>query len=168
MASSQFSITKATLGHSKNIHDLLLKNLVEIEDVKKLSAARRTTLETEGFLRKEVTEEYYRDLIKNPDVDIFIAKHKGDIIGFATFHLKKSDVRIFRTTLQGLDIQNTEILELLTMADRTFVYLDQVSIDPKYRRQRSPSFSLSRGLCPRSCRRRRSESHPVGRIPHEI
>ncbi len=120
---------------SKNIHNLLLKNLVEIQDVKELTLIQRRKLETEGFLRKEVSEEYYAGLIKDPDVDIYIAQNNGEIIGFATFHLKKSDVRIFRTTLKNLDIRNIEILQLLTMADQTFVYLDQVSIDPKYQRQ---------------------------------
>ncbi len=136
MTSTQFSISKAQLEESSGIHKLLLKNLVEIQDVKELTPTQRNKLETEGFLRKEVSQKYYADLIQNPDVDIFIAKNPiGEIVGFATFHLKKSDVRIFRTTLQSLDIQNTDILELLTMADRTFVYLDQVSIDPKYQRQ---------------------------------
>ena len=129
------SITKAKLKDSTGIHKLLLKNLIEVQDVKEVTPVRRHTLETEGFLRKEVAEEYYADLIKDPDVDIFVAKDGEKIIGFATFHLKKSDVRIFRTTLQSLNIQNTEILELLTMSDRIFVYLDQVSIDPKYHRQ---------------------------------
>jgi len=136
MTSAQFSISKATLEDSKNIHNLLLKNLVEIQDVKELTSHQRSKLEAEGFLRKEVPQKYYADLIQNPDVDIFIAKNPaGEMIGFATFHLKKSDVRIFRTTLKNLDIQNIEILKLLTMADQTFVYLDQVSIDPKYQRQ---------------------------------
>lgn len=132
----EFTITKAKLEDSTGIHALLLKNLIEVQDVKELTPTRRHTLETEGFLRKEVAEKYYADLIQNPDVDIFIAKNPtGEIVGFATFHLKKSDVRIFRTTLQSLNIRNTDILELLTMSDRTFVYLDQVSIDPEYQRQ---------------------------------
>jgi ribosomal protein S18 acetylase RimI-like enzyme len=131
----EITITKAKPEDSTGIHKLLVKNLIEVQDVKELTPDRRHTLETEGFLRKEVSEEYYADLIKNPDVDIFIAKNSEEIMGFATFHLKKFDVRIFRTTLENLDIQNTDILELLTMSNRTFVYLDQVSIDPKYQRQ---------------------------------
>ena len=132
----QYSISKAKIEESSGIHNLLLKNLVEeIQDVKELTLAQRHTLETKGFLRKEVPQEYYSNLIQNPDVDIFIAKNKEDIIGFATFHLKKSDIRSFRTTLQSYDIENPEILDLLTNTERSFIYLDQVSIDPKYKRK---------------------------------
>ena len=63
----KFTITKANPDDSTGIHKLLLKNLIEVQDVKALNPDRRHTLETEGFLRKEVAEAYYADLIQNPD-----------------------------------------------------------------------------------------------------
>ncbi|GAI93671.1 unnamed protein product, partial [marine sediment metagenome] len=54
-------------------------------------------MEEKGFLRKEVDKNYYNNLIKNPHIDIYVAKKEnGDIIGFVSIHKNIGDVRKVR------------------------------------------------------------------------
>ena len=131
----QFLVSKASEEDSLGIHKILLKNLIEIKDVNSLTSEEKFILKEHGFLRKEVPESYYSDLIKDPEVDIYIAKNRSnEIIGFATFHLNKSDIRKFRSSVDKIDADKPESLELLTNLEKKFIYLDQIAVDPKFHR----------------------------------
>ena len=62
----------ATLEDAQGILNALKQNLIEIRDVDKISKKQRKELEEEGFLRKEVNIDYYKELIEEPFTDIFI------------------------------------------------------------------------------------------------
>ena len=130
-----FLVSKAKEEDSPGIHKILLKNLIEVKDVNSLTPKEKELLKDHGFLRKEVPESYYSDLIKDPDVDIYIAKNKSnEIIAFATFHLNKTDIRKFRSSVDEIDTDKPENLDLLTDPEIKFIYLDQIAVDPKFHR----------------------------------
>ena len=131
----QFLISKAKEEDSPGIHKILLKNLIEVKDVNSLTPKEKELLKDHGFLRKEVPERYYSELIKDPDVDIYIAKNESnEIIAFATFHLNKTDIRKFRSSVDKIDADKPENLVLLTDQEIKFIYLDQIAVDPKCHR----------------------------------
>ncbi len=131
----QFLVTKADEADSQGIHKILLKNLIEVKNVNSLTSKEKEMLTEHGFLRKEVPESYYLELIKNPEVDIYIAKNSSnEIIGFATFHLNKADIRRFRSSVDKIDTNRPENLDLLTDSYKKFIYLDQIAVDPKLHR----------------------------------
>ena len=131
----KFLVSKATEEDSAGIHQILLKNLVEVKDVKSLTPKEKSLLKEHGFLRKEVPESYYLGLIKDPQVDIYIAKNKSkEIIGFGSFHLNKASIRNFRSSVDKIDTDKPENLDLLTNSKKKFIYLDQIAVDPKFHR----------------------------------
>jgi len=80
----------ATIEDAQGILNALKQNLIEIRDVDEIAQKQRKRLEDEGFLRKEVDIEYYKNLIEDTSIDIYIAKNNaGTIIGFASIHRKK-------------------------------------------------------------------------------
>jgi ribosomal protein S18 acetylase RimI-like enzyme len=126
----------ATLEDVSGIHKALLKNLIEVRDVNDLTQEERKNLEEQGFLRKEVKKEYYAKLIENPECDIYVAKDtENDIIGFASIHKNKFNIRKFRKTLRNLYTDDKKVKALLLDNDKFFGYLDQVSIIPEYQRK---------------------------------
>ena len=97
---------------------------------------QKKNLKNEGFLRKEVEEKYYSDLIRNPDCEIYLAKEEtGKIIGFASFHLNKSNIWSVRSTLTDLFVEDDTDLRLLTDKNTNFIYHDQISVIPSYKRK---------------------------------
>ncbi|QEE16863.1 GNAT family N-acetyltransferase [Promethearchaeum syntrophicum] len=131
----QFLVSKANEEDSSGIHKILIKNLIEVKDVKSLTPKEKKLLKEHGFLRKEVPESYYLGLIKDSEVDIYIAKNlKNEIIGFASFHLNKADIRKFRSSVEKIDATSPENLDILTNSENKFIYLDQIAVDPKYHR----------------------------------
>jgi ribosomal protein S18 acetylase RimI-like enzyme len=125
----------ATLDDAQGILNALKQNLIEIREVDDLSKNRRRELEEEGFLRKEVDIEYYINLIEDPDVDIFVAKNsKGIIIGFASIHRNKFEIKKVRDVVGNLSFENEKTKNLLLNENIKFAYLDQISILPKYKR----------------------------------
>jgi len=106
-----------------------------VKDVSSLTLEEKKLLKEHGFLRKEVPESYYLGLIKDPEVDIYIAKNpKQEIIGFASFHLKKADIRNFRSSVDKIDATTPENLDILTNSTKKFIYLDQIAVDPELHR----------------------------------
>lgn len=141
------TICLADLQDAEGVYTALLHNLVEIDDFNKLSAEKRKKLEEDGFLRKKVDVEYYKDLIKNPTVDVYIAKNKnGEICGFATLHKNEYDVKNVRDTPINLQIDDVLTEELLTSKINKFTYLDQISIIPKYQRKGIGAAILNKAL----------------------
>ena len=126
----------ASIEDSEGILNAFKQNLIEIRDVDVISQAERKRLEEEGFLRKEVDIEHYKELIENPDIDIYIAKNNiGNIIGFASIHRKKYNIIKVRDVIGELSFENERIKELLLSENTEFAYLDQVSILPEYKRK---------------------------------
>ena len=137
----------ATLKDSSGIYNALKRNLIEISDFDKIPKKIRNELEEKGFLRKEVDEEYYKELIENDFCDIYVAKNKdGKILGFASLHKNEFNVKNFRSTLDNLYIIDSEIEDLLTSESSKFVYLDQISILPDYKRKGVASKIISEVL----------------------
>lgn len=121
---------------SLGVYNALKENLIEIHDFDKISKKQRKYLENRGFLRKEVDIKYYKELIEDPNCDIYVAKNNnGDIIGFASIHKNKYNIANFRTTLDNLYTDDKNIEELLTSKEKKFAYLDQISILPDYQRK---------------------------------
>ena len=126
----------ATLDDAQGILNALKRNLIEIRGVDKISKKQRKDLEEEGFLRKEVDLEYYKELIEEPYTDIYIAKNKsGKIIGFASIHRKKYDIVKVRDVIGNLTFENEKAKDLLLNEEIEFAYLDQISILPEYKRK---------------------------------
>jgi ribosomal protein S18 acetylase RimI-like enzyme len=126
----------AILEDAQGILNALKQNLIEIRDVDKISKKQRKELEEEGFLRKEVDIEYYKELIKEPYTNIFIAKDKtGTVIGFASIHNKKYDIVKVRDVIGNLSFENERTKELLLNDKVEFAYLDQVGIIPEFKRK---------------------------------
>ncbi len=126
----------ANIDDVSGIHNALKQNLIEIRDFNKITKEQRVVLEEKGFLRKEVDENYYKNLIKNPHIDIYVAKKEnGDIIGFASIHKNIYNVRKVRDVLGNLDTNNARAQELLLDDAKEFAYLDQISILPEYQRK---------------------------------
>jgi GNAT superfamily N-acetyltransferase len=129
-------VSKAVSADSKGIHEALVKNLIKIENFDEISEKRKKILKKEGFLRKEVQENYYSDLIRDPNCEIYVAKDgAGKVIGFASFHLNKSNIWSLRSTLKNLYVDDNEDLALLTDENTNFIYLDQISVIPSYKRK---------------------------------
>ena len=126
----------ANIDDVSGIHNALKQNLIEIRDFNKITKEQRVVLEEKGFLRKEVNKNYYNNLIKNPHIDIYVAKKEnGDIIGFTSIHKNIGDVRKVRDVLGNLDAKNEKARELLLDDVKEFAYLDQISILPEYQRK---------------------------------
>ena len=137
----------ASIKDAGGIHNILMKNLVEIEDFESLSKEERVKLEKNGFLRKKVDVEYYEHLIEDPTVDVYIAKYKSKkIIGFATLHKDETEVKSVRDTSISLHIDDEIIKELLTSKNKKFAYLDQISIIPKFQRKKIGTAILKKAL----------------------
>lgn len=129
-------VSKAVSADSKGIHEALVKNLIKIENFDEISEKQKKILKKEGFLRKEVKENYYSDLISDPTCEIYVAKDgAGKVIGFASFHLNKSNIWSLRSTLKNLYVDDHEDLALLTDENTNFIYLDQISVIPSYKRK---------------------------------
>jgi len=133
---SNIIVQIAHMDDVSGIHDALKQNLIEIRDFNKITKEQRVVFEKKGFLRKEVDKNYYKNLIKNPHIDIYVAKKEnGDIIGFASIHRNIKDVRKVRDVLGNLNTENEEARELLLDDAKEFAYLDQISILPEYQRK---------------------------------
>ena len=147
MNMDEFIVELATLKDSSGIYYAFKQNLIEINDFENIPDKTVKKLENEGFLRKEVGEDYYKDLISSNLCDIYVAKgNNGKVLGFASIHKNKSDVRKFRSTLENLYINNIQIKNLLTNESSKFAYLDQISILPKYKRKGIASAIISKAL----------------------
>ncbi|MFW9969343.1 MAG: GNAT family N-acetyltransferase, partial [Candidatus Odinarchaeota archaeon] len=93
-------------------------------------------LESHGFLRKDVGIEYFKNLIKDINTQIYVAKdNNGNVIGFASIHKKKFDIINVRDVIGNLLFENDEIKELLLNTNTEFAYLDQISIMPEFKRR---------------------------------
>ena len=133
---SKIIVNIARLNDAGGILNALKQNLIEIRDVDKISLKQRKRLENEGFLRKEVNIEYYKELIKDPYTDIYIAKNKtGLIIGFVSIHRKKYNIIKVRDVVANLSFDNERVKDLLLNEEIEFAYLDQMSILPEYKRK---------------------------------
>ncbi len=136
LKNKHFTVHIARLEDVEGIHEALRQNLIEIRDFDKISESQKATLEEKGFLRKEVAKSYYMELIKNSLVDIYVAKtENGIIVGFASIHKKKYDIRKVRDVLGNLETYNEKTRKLLLSEDQEFAYLDQISILPNYQRK---------------------------------
>lgn len=130
------NVVNAILEDASGIHNALKQNLVEIRDIDEIKKKERKELEDKGFLRKEVGIEYYENLIKDSDTQIYVAKDKdGNIIGFASIHRKKYDIIKVRDVIGNLSFENDRTKELLLNKDTEFAYLDQISILPEFKRK---------------------------------
>ena len=126
----------ASLEDAEGILNALKQNLIEVREVDKISKIQIKKLEDEGFLRKEVPIDYYQELIKDPDIDIYIAiNDAGKIIGFISIHRKKYNIVKVRDVIGKLSFENKETDDLLLNEKTEFAYLDQVSILPEYKRK---------------------------------
>jgi len=136
LQNSKIIVQIASIEDAEGILIALKQNLIEIRDVDEISQKHRKKLEDEGFLRKEVDIDYYRTLIEDPYIDIYVAKNNaGTIIGFASIHRKKFDIIKVRDVVGNLTFENEGTKELLLNEDIEFAYLDQVSILPEYKRR---------------------------------
>ena len=132
----KFNIKIGTEDNAEGILNALKLNLIEIKEVDNISEKQRKKLEEEGFLRKEVDLDYYKNLIEDPDTDIYIAKDSdGKIIGFASIHKKIFNIIKVRDVIGNLSFENKESNVLLLNDDTEFAYLDQVSILPEFKRK---------------------------------
>ncbi|MHA2184726.1 MAG: GNAT family N-acetyltransferase, partial [Promethearchaeota archaeon] len=126
----------ANIEDADGILNALKQNLIEIRDVDELSKKQKKNLEEEGFLRKEVELVYYQELIKDPNVDIYVAKvQSGEIIGFVSIHNRKYNIVKVRDVVGNLSFENQESKKLLLDEKIRFAYLDQVSILPEFKRK---------------------------------
>ncbi|MFX1279270.1 MAG: GNAT family N-acetyltransferase [Promethearchaeota archaeon] len=126
----------ATEEDTEGILNALKQNLFEIRDVDEISKQERKKLEEEGFLRKEVDIDYYKKLIADRDIDIYIAvSDEGKIIGFASIHMKKYNIVKVRDVIGNLSFENNKTKDLLLNEKTEFAYLDQISILPQFKRK---------------------------------
>ena len=126
----------ASLEDAEGILNALKQNLIEIREIDEISKKQRKILEEEGFLRKEVPIEYYRGLIEDPNVDIYVAEDDTEtIIGFLSIHKKKYDIVKVRDVIGNLSFENKKTNDLLLDEKTEFTYLDQISILPEYKRK---------------------------------
>ena len=123
----------ANVEDASGIHDALMQNLIEIDDFKKIAKKDVKTIEDKGFLRKDVSTQEYIKIIKEKSSLIYVAKKNDLIVGFASIHRNKYDVREFRSTLENIYTDNEKVRNLLTSKELEFIYLDQVSIYPEYK-----------------------------------
>ncbi|MFX0034016.1 MAG: GNAT family N-acetyltransferase [Candidatus Hermodarchaeota archaeon] len=132
----EINIEIAKLEDASGVNNALKQNLIEIHDFDKIPQKQRQYLENHGFLRKEVDTKYYEQLIQDPTIDIYVAKNmKGDVIAFASIYKNQCSIYNFRTTLDNLYTNDISIREFLTLEDSKFVYLDQISVIPEYKRK---------------------------------
>ena len=137
----------ASLRDSSGIHNALKQNLIEIRDFDEIPDEQRKELEDRGFLRKEVDEDFYVQLIQDVNKMIYVAKNKrGDVIGFASIYINEKNIKTIRKTLQNLHIKDKEILDLLVNEKRKFAYLDQISIVPEFKRKGVGTAILEKAL----------------------
>ena len=137
----------ANVEDAEGILNALKQNLIEIKEVDEISQKQRKRLEEEGFLRKEVDIDYYKNLIENPNIDIYIAKNdEGKIIGFVSIHGKKYDIIKVRDVIGKLSFENKKTKDLLINGKTEFAYLDQVSILPEYKRKGVGTTIFQKGL----------------------
>jgi ribosomal protein S18 acetylase RimI-like enzyme len=132
----EFTHKIADIEDAEGILNALKQNLIEIKDIDEISQQQRKNLEEKGFLRKEVDLDYYKNLIEDPDIDIYVAKNElGRTIGFVSIHHKKYDIVKVRDVVGNLSFENKKSNELLLKENTEFAYLDQVSILPDYKRK---------------------------------
>jgi len=137
----------ASLRDSSGIHNALKQNLIEIRDFDEITDEQRKELEDRGFLRKDVDEYFYIQLIQDVNKKVFVAKNKrGDVIGFASIFNNENNINTIRKTLQNLHIKDKEILDLLVNEKRKFAYLDQISIVPEFKRKGVGTAILEKAL----------------------
>ena len=137
----------ATLEDAKGIHSALKQNLIEIHDFDEITEKERESLEDDGFLRKEVGIDYYKQLIEDPNIDIHVARNNKDkIIGFASIHKKKYDIVKVRDVIGELTFDDERTRKLLIDDNIEFAYLDQVSILPEYKRKGVGTVIFQRAL----------------------
>ncbi|MHA1295914.1 MAG: hypothetical protein ACTSPH_04820, partial [Promethearchaeota archaeon] len=87
-------IRLANLNDIDRIHEILLKNIVNIKNIGKISAKQKILLENTGFLRKEVDRSFYRYLIETLDCDIYVALNKKEnVIAFASLYKNQSNIK---------------------------------------------------------------------------
>ena len=126
----------ASVEDAEGILNALKQNLIEIRDVSEISQKQRKKLEDEGFLRKEVDIEYYKELIENPEIDIYITKNDTEkIIGFISIHRKKYNIVKVRDVIGNISFENEKTNDLLLNEKTEFAYLDQVSVLPEFKRR---------------------------------
>ena len=131
-----FNVEKASLEDVAGIHIALKQNLLEIRDFHQIKKKERQKLEKQGFLRREVGIEYYNNLIRDSNSQIYIAKDmNGNIIGFATIYIKKYDILKVRDIIGDLSFKDDRTRELLLNNDTEFAYLDQIGIIPEFKRK---------------------------------
>jgi len=141
------NIKIANVEDAEGILNALKQNLIEIKEVDEISQKQRKRLEEEGFLRKEVDIDYYKNLIEDPDIDIYVAKNNdGKIMGFASIHRKKYDIIKVRDVVGNLSFENKKSNDLLINEKTEFAYLDQVSILPEYKRKGLGTAIFQKGL----------------------
>ncbi len=129
-------VKAASIEDATGIYNALKQNLIEIIGVDEISKKKRKELEDEGFLRKEVDIEYYKKLIKAPNIEIYVAKNNdGQTLGFASIHTKKYNIIKVRDVIGNLSFENERAKDLLLNEKIEFAYLDQVSILPEYKRK---------------------------------
>ncbi len=132
----ELTVHIARLKDALGIHNALKQNLIEIRDFDEITAEQRKHLEDQGFLRKEVDENFYTRLIKDTNIDVYVAKiNNQDIVGFASIYKNESNIKKIRKTLVNLYIEDKETKDLLINKKRKFAYLDQVSILPEFKRK---------------------------------
>lgn len=137
----------ASLKDSSGIHNALKQNLIEIRDFDEITNEQRKELEERGFLRKEVDEDFYIQLIQDVNKKVYVAKNeRGDVIGFASIYNNESNIKTIRKTLQNLHIEDKEIVDLLVNEKREFAYLDQISIIPEFKRKGVGTTILEKAL----------------------
>jgi len=141
------NIKIASVEDAEGILNALKQNLIEIRDVDEIPQKQRKKLEEEGFLRKEVDIDYYKTLIEDPNIDIYVAKNDdGTIIGFASIHRKKFDIIKVRDVVGNLSFENKKTKDLLLNEKTEFAYLDQVSILPEYKHKGIGTAIFQKGL----------------------
>ncbi|MFX0008040.1 MAG: GNAT family N-acetyltransferase [Promethearchaeota archaeon] len=131
-----FNVSIARFEDSPGIYNVFKQNLVEIRDLDETIQEQKKELENQGFLRKEVGIGYYENLINGPNTQIFVAKdQEGNILGFASFYIKKYDIIKVRDVIGNLSFENNRTKDLLLNNDTEFAYLDQISLLPEYKRK---------------------------------
>ncbi len=133
---STINIKIASIDDAEGILNALQQNLIEIRDVDEIPQKQRKKLEEEGFLRKEVDIDYYKELIEDLGIDIYIAKNKtGKIMGFISIHRNKYKIVKVRDVIGNLSFEDKKTNHLLINEKTEFAYLDQVSVLPEYKRK---------------------------------
>jgi ribosomal protein S18 acetylase RimI-like enzyme len=144
---NNLTIEVASLEDAPGVHKALLSNLVEIRDLDELKKEEKDDLEEHGFLRKEEPVDYYEKLIKDEDVDVYIAKESsGEIIAFGSIHKRKFAIANFRSTLDNLYADDENVKTLLNDESTQFAYLDQISVFKEHQRQGIGSLIMQKML----------------------